>query len=549
MILGILGLVIPLLAMLVFTAWGMFIGLKRTRIRFVCVIVSFLTALILSFTVKNLHTSALMGVLGPMMESSEMEFLTFVWNSESLHEVVSVCGGSILAPWVFLATFVLLCTVSALVCGIAFLISAACNKGYEGEGDLEDEDAYDYDDDEDSFGVQMRRSPLPRVAIYAVVQVLLTTFVILTPVVSLLNVLPGLVKEAEDAGLVLRVTQDSPTTGENQILAAADTLNKTPLVVGYRALGGNAICRGYATFTVEGEQSDLSTELTAITEFCLDIYRLYRLEIQDYTETEIVLLREIDEDMHESVFLPVVSGELIYYITDAWLDEAGPRPALGMIKPTFNKDTNRMAAEPFEHILEAFHKDAYDIDALRDDFHTMECVVEILVTNGITDSMNKENTNLLVELLSDGDTVEQVMTEFDKNPSFAPLRGDLVKIGMRSLGSSLKVSTAEGEHFVQYTGDMADKLNQLNADTNLSEEERKEALTTTIRESYEQKAGKKLGVSDEMVALYTDVLFDEFGDRDDVTAEEMERFFETYAGLESSPTNVTSAANESENAA
>lgn len=545
MVIGILSLLIPLVGILAFSAWGIFIGLKRTRIRFVCVFSAFLVSLIVAFAVKNLQTAALIKFLDPFMRSSGEEYLHFILQNESLHDVVSVCGGALLAPWAFLLCFVLLSSVSCIVCNILFIIFSARSKNdayddydddeqqteFLGDGIFENDAFDDYEsDDTNAF---RKINALPRVLIYAVAQVLLTTFVMLTPVVSSLNLLPGLVNEVADGGLLARESSNANEISANQILDIVEMVDKSPLVVGYRTMGGNAMCNGLSSFELDGQKSDLDTELTALTEFVFDIKHLYLLQMQDYTEKEIVLLREIDEDMHISVFLPVVAGEFIYYITDAWLDEDGSGEFLGMKKPTFEKDTTSVAAEPFEHILEAFHNDAHDIEALRADFDTTERAMEILIRNDVIESMNSSQTNGLVEILSSGTTVQELIDEFDKNPSFAPLSDDIVKIGMRAMGSTLKIPANADVAYGEFTDELANKINELSLDPSLSQEEKTEMLNTSIREEYEKKAGKPLDLDDSVLNLYSNTLLKDFDGRTDVSQDEMDRYFESYSGVQS----------------
>ena len=533
-IVGILGLIAFLIAVVLAIVWGMFIGVKRTRIRFICVLVSFMVALIMAFAFKNIHTVVMMEHLGPMLANSGLEPLLFLWNSEPLHEVVSVCGGALIAPWVFMIVFVLLSVVSWLVCAVVFFIKSMYSKKipvFDEYGEVVEE--YGYEE------APRARRPFAQTVIYAVAQALLTVFVLLTPLVSTLNYLPDLVDEVAEAGILARESEDANALSANQLLSGMEGLNKTPLVVGYRLMGGNAICNGFARIEVDQQVSSLPVELKAITEFGLDMFRLYGLQIQDYTTNEIKLLREVDKDMNESVFLPVVSGEFIFHVTDAWLDENGPRPFLGMTKPVFDKNTTSMAAEPFDEILNAFHKDAYDVELLRDDFDTVERMMEILINNGVIDSMNENKTNLLVEILNDGPTVEQLAKECDKNPSFYPVKDDIIRIGMRSMGSSLKIPANAEQIYGQFTDDLASKVNSLNNDPNMTPEERKDALTASIRETYKDQSGKELNVTDEVIGLYADVLLEEFEGRQDITADEMNKFFEAYAGVESEDSPVT----------
>ena len=531
--LGVFTLLIPLVGILVAFAWGLFIGLKRTRIRFICVVISFLISLITAFAIKNVHTVELMEQIGSHMHNSGLEALQFMAGSENLHEAVSSCSGAFLAPAVFLVVFVLLNLLSWGICHLIFLFCAMVfKKRLHPDADEYDVEMFEeYEAHQREEHARFSKRNLPRIAIYAVVQVLLTVFVFMTPVVAYVDCVPGVVRVISDVGVLSKDQEDANAITAEKVNSVVDTVNKTPLVICYRVLGGNAFCNGMTSFEVDGQKSTLAVELTAIAEFSTDIYVLYGLEITDYSEEEIVLLREIDRDMHISVFLPVVAGELIYNITDAWLADE-PRVFLGMEKPTFTEDTTAMATEPFEHILEAFHKDAHDVEALRNDFDTMERVIEILVYNGVIESMKEENTNLLVSILTSGDTVGELVDEFGKNPSFVPLQKDITNIGMRAIGSSLRIPANADQTYGQFTDDVANVINDINT-AGMTEEEKRATLTTSIRETYEKEAGKELGVSDDVVGLYADVLLEEFGDKENVTPEEVKLFFDSYSGIQS----------------
>ncbi len=532
---GLIALLLPLAMLLVMFLWGMFIGLKRTRIRFICVAASFVASLFLALRVKNVESGAVLDVLTSKFGSSEL--LTTILAEEGLCDALLHFGGAVVAPWVFCALFVAFCAISAVVCGILFLILRIGRRpeSEDGEIDLSESGYIDlfggyglYGEFSlfGEFGQQaMQNGSFLRVAIYAVAQTLLTLFVFLTPVVSTVDFAPIVVDTVCEMDMLSSETQD-------KLLDTFDEIDKTPLVKAYRALGGNAICRKMSTFEVEGAEYYLNDEVGIIIDFVSNITKLTGKPIQEYTETEIEVLRAIDKDMHDSVFLPTVAGDLIYLVTDAWLDPSGSRAIFGMTKPTFDKDTTSMVAEPFEHILEAFHKDAHDLEALRADFDTLERTMEILINSGVIGSMNEAQTNQMVELLTQGDTIDLLLIEFDKNPSFEPLSDDITRIGMRAMGSTLKIPSVSGENYSQFTGELASKLNVMNGE-GLTAEEQKEQLTTTIRETYSQQAGKELEVSDEVVGLYADVLIKEFEGKEDVTDEDLQKFFDSYAGIQS----------------
>ena len=538
---GLIALLLPMVMLAVMFLWGLVIGLRRTRVRFICVAVSFVGSMLLALWVKNVESGAVLDFL--TSKAGGNAFLSALLGEEGLRDALLHCGGAIAAPWVFLGTFVLLCSVSAVICSILFFVFRMGKK----ESDIDEIDLCEsgYIDLFGGYGLYgeislfsefgeqaFKNGGVIRVAIYALVQTMLTIFVILTPVVSTIDFVPVVIDSATEIGLVQKEDGDKGIVTQDQLLETVDEINKTPLVKAYRVLGGDALCHSMETFAVEGDNYHLHDEFGVIADFVVNIMKLYGKQIQDYTEAEIEVLRAIDEDMHDSAFLPTVAGDLIYLVTDGWLDPTGSRAVFGMEKPNFDKDTTSMVAEPFDHILEAFHKDAHDLEKLRADFDTIERTMEILIHNGVVGSMNAENTNTMVELLTHGNTIELLLAEFDKNDSFEPLSDDITRIGMRAMGSTLKIPSGSGENYGQFTGDLASKLNVMNGE-GLTVEEQKAELTITIRESYAQQAGKELEMSDEVVGLYADVLIKEFEGKEDVTDEDLQKFFDSYAGIQS----------------
>ena len=534
-----LTIILPLVALLITFAWGLLIGLRRVRFRFLCVAASFVISLFATLMIKNFNPSMAINILG----ASNNDALSRILQEEGLSGALLQCGGAVAAPWLFLLVFTVLCVISGIICGILFFVLGFGRKrnfddgfdyhdsgyvdlvggyGMYGEIDVHGE----MDDDEDTSA--RRRSGFIRVAIYAAAQVLLTFFVILTPVVSTLNLIPNVIDSVDKIGLV------NGEEGKADLLNKTDELNQTLLVKSYRAMGGDAICDMMATFKVADQKYTLHDEIGVLVDFGLNVSKLKGKQIQDYTEAEIEVLRAIDDDMRQSVFLPTVSGDLIYLVTDSWLDESGTSSALVLAKPSFDKDTTSMFADPFYHLVEAFHKDAHNVEALRADFTTLEHTMEILIRSGVIASMNEDQTNSLVELLCKGDTIDQLLVEFDKNPSFAPLTGDITKIGMRAMGSTLKIpaGATENENYEQFTGDLASKLNDMNSQ-GLTAEEQKAQLTVTIRETYSEQMGENLELSDEVVGLYADVLVKEFEGKEEITSEDMQKFFDSYSGVQS----------------
>ena len=73
-------------------------------------------------------------------------------------------------------------------------------------------------------------------------------------------------------GVALKKNDDPTDELRSRVKTAAEV---------YRKLGGEKMCTSLSNFVVEGRPSNLNLELHSISEFVLDIYRLYQLEIQE----------------------------------------------------------------------------------------------------------------------------------------------------------------------------------------------------------------------------------------------------------------------------
>lgn len=516
---GFLSLLIPALALMVAIAWGFLIGLGRTRVRFICTVASFVIALIAAFCVKGVQYDQLAATLNSMLSGQSgiaAEIWAFVQSSQPLQQAILATGGAILAPIVFLAVFLVLAIASWIVCGIVFLVLTLLSRK------------------------KVSRAPI-RIIVYAAAQVLITVFVLVTPISVYLGCASGLVDSAADMGLLKENVQSSGEISVAEAKEAVDTANKTPLVATYRALGGKAFCNGLTSIKVGEQKSNLSVELEAIGSFASNIVKLTGSNIKEYGAEESQAIKGMTDCFGESLLLPTIAGEVIYGATDAWLDESGEGKFLGIAKPTFKDSTTAMFAEPFDHILEAFHADAKKTEALRADFTTLGNLVGILAQDGVFASMGDASTDALVSKLSSGTTIKSLVVELGKNASFKILISDLTNIGMRAIGSSLNIPENAEEIYAQFTGDIAEAMNTLLASEKTNEEKKTE-LISEIKTAFAE-SGNDLELEDEVIGLYADTLLTDFANYETVTADDVAEFFQVFAEVnESSIPDVAESA-------
>ena len=505
---GFLSLLVPAMLILVAVAWGMVIGLGRTRARFICVAICFVIAICVAFSVQNvsfadvklaIDTYAAGGMEG---DETVAELMTFLQNSEPLQQALVSCAGAIVAPLMFFVTFLSLSIITWLVGLVIFVLTLFIRRKDKKRGFI-------------------------RVAVYAALQVMLTVFVIMTPVVAYIDCVPAVIDAAVQMGAIESDVTDANSIGAEQILAVVESADSSPLVVTYRALGGNAMCNSLTSIKVGENKTTLKAELGGIAGFLANIMKLTEKEMTEFGDAETNAIRNLSDCFGDSLLLPTVAGEVIYGATDAWLSEDGDNAFLGLEKPKFEDSTTEMFAEAFTHILEAFHGDARNVDALCADFDTLAEIVGILVRDGVFAGMGETSTNSLINTLSSGNTVKDLIRELGNNPSFKILISDITNIGMRAIGSSLKIPENAEAIYQQFTDDIAEAMNLL-MDGSKTDAEKQAELTTAIKNAFAE-SGNELDLEDEVVGLYAQTLLEDFADYETITADDVAEFFQVFA--------------------
>lgn len=506
---GFLSLLIPVIMLLIVFAWGILLGLRRVRVRFICVAVSFILALIAAYTVKGVQYADLAAYLDGAMQSASgvgADVWSFVQASETIQQVITASSGAIIAPIAFFAVFIALCTVSGIVSYLVFLIVGIIRLVLK-RG-------------------RRKRKPI-RILLYSVAQVVLTVIVVVTPVACFLDCLPPLL----DA---VATIEEKSENSENAELADLETVqnavqdaNKAPLIVVYRALGGRGLCSGLTSFEVDGQKTVLSKEVGSIANFAAQLYTLTDSDLEEYGAEESETIRKLNTYFGDSKLLSAVAGELIYGATDAWLDESGEGSFLGLAKPTMEGASATVFADSFDHLLIAFHGDARNTDALCADFSTVANIIEILANGGVFATFSDSDTDEMVQTLTSGNTVQLLVDELNKNSSLSILVDDIKAIGMRALGTSLQISDENKETFYQFTDEIAEVLNGVLADDKTVEEQKTE-IAGSIREAYEKNTGEELPLDDSVIGLYAEVLLNDLAEYDTVTADDVANLFEAY---------------------
>lgn len=502
-LIGILISLVPLLFIGLAIGWGFVIGVRNTRIRIVGVAVSIVAAIITVIYVKHAHSADILALIKPLLANNAeiAEIIAYLQEATNIIKDVSSLAIALVAPIVFAVSFVVYALITWVIGWIVSLIitlvKGGSDKGAKRPGEI---------------------------ITYATAQVLVTFFILMIPVVAYINVFSAALDTCESFDLLA----ENP-----EVVEVFESVENAPITKISGFLGGKAISKSLMTFSVDGERTDVISESAAIASFADNVSVLTRSKLKDYGEKESTAIKNIVSDYNESVILPAIVSEVIYTVTDEWLDEAG-EGVLGLKKPEFKDSATAMFKDAFNHILEALNADAHDREALRADLDTVANVFGILATDGVFAEMGANDTTALVNTLSSGDTVKKLAGEFGKNPSFKILIGDITNIGMRAIGTTLKIPESSDAVYQKFNDDIALGLNNINQGE-YSQEEKKSELISAIRAAFAE-SGNSLDLDDSVLALYAEALLEDFADYENVKSTDVSEFFSVFALVSESHT-------------
>lgn len=493
-----LSVILPLAVLLLAIGWGFLIGMRRTRARFFVVLLCLVLAIVATVSVRSLSYEDVSTWIASYVANSNSEALRDLWtmveNSEALQDIALSGGGAVLAPIVFFITFFMLSAITWVICYIIFII-AAIVRAASGKG--------------------RRRARPIRTVVYATLQWVITMFVLVTPIACYTASLPEMVEVAADMGVFedLNVSAD-------EIRASAQEVTDDPLLKVYNTLGGKQVVASMTSFEVNGEETTVPREMTALAKFASNLLTLANHEIQDYGAAEAKAIGNLTESFEDSVMLPSLAGEIIYYTTDAWEQNES---FMGVEKPELGEGkTTQLFTEAFDHILDAFQGDARKSDNLREDFATLSELVSIMANDGIFRTLRSGDMDQMIRQLSSGTTLADMVEVLHGNSRFSILVTDLTNIGMRVIAEALNLPENSEELYENFKTEIADAVNEVKA-SGKTAEELAEDLKTALDNS-----GVEFDTDPTVLELYATALLEDYQDVETVTPEDIGEFFKVF---------------------
>lgn len=492
----VLSIVLPLAILALAIGWGFFLGMRRTRARFFVVLGCLAFAIVMTVCTKSITYADLAAQITPAIGHSGSETLRDAWDmvqdSPAMQDILVSGGMALAAPLIFTASFVAASVVTWIICYIIFIIAAIVRA---------------------ASGKRRRRLRPVRTVLYATLQWVITLFVLLTPIACYISGLPEAVEIVADAGLLEKANVSRETADR-----AVDGMTKAPLLKAYNAVGGKKVTEAMTSFRVNGQKTTIGHEMTALTRFGVDLYRLTECELKNYGKGEADIIRNVGESFEDSAMLSSIGGEFIYFATDAWKN--GDK-FIGTGKPDLTQDrTTGMFADTFDHILDVLNADARNPGHLGEDFSTLAGLVEIMARDGVFGTMRQDGTDDLVNLLSNGSTVADMVKVLQANERFSVVVTDLTSVGMRFIAESLQLPENGAEIYQNFTVEIADAMNRIKAEGMTAEE-----LTAELRTALDN-TDVEFTTADSVLELYANALLEETADKETVTADDIAGFFE-----------------------
>lgn len=420
----------------------------RTKLRLLTVLLSAVGAFVLTLLLKSNLAMAVDGMLLPTLESYYPEATATLREIMSFSPTLTVllenCACSMLAPLLFLLIFLALSIVTWVVYFVITLLFALPLH-------------------------KAKRRPIGA-AFCGLLQGVIILVVWLIPVTCYLEMAPIALDEVAKADVLSPEQSQAILNREDKVSAIIDELNSAPVISYARTFGGGYTYRLLTNVQVsEGNTIDLISEVDSLTHFGCDVYLISRnTNITGYGPEQANLILDTAVSFGESELLPTVAGEVIFTITDKWVNGEA---FWGMSMPSLGEVMNPF----FIDLITLLHDDAHSNDNLREDVTTTAKVLAILAQNHTFQYLS--DTTALLKNLGEGNALRDLIVTLGENSRMSVLVHDITDIGMRAVAMALKVPGSTQEIYDGFINNTTEFLNTLET---VEEEEKVSAITEKL---------------------------------------------------------------------
>ena len=476
---------------------GFLRGLGKARIRGIAVLVSAVAAVLVTVLTRGsvVSDSLIQDTVIPWLQAMEQsEIADMLGMSPTLNATLLNTAYSLIAPILCVAFFLIFSFLTWLAYAIVTLILG---------GTLREQN-------------ENSKYPRTRAIVWGLIQGFVIVAIWLIPVSTYLSIAPPAAEAVINSGVLGEDEAPVQEILDSEILP----MNKNALLVTYRALGGNGLSSAMTNFKINDTKVRLDDEIDSIADFACNIIKLTEKKIEEYGATESAVIMSIADSFEDSVLLPTIAGEVIYNVTDAWLND---KSFMGLSKPELG-EMEELFTPFLETLLTVLKNDARNTAALQADFRTVAELISTLSTHGVFSNLS--NTEGLMESLSSQGIINSMITALGSNQSMKILIPEITNMGVRAIATTLGIPSDVQAVYGSFLDEVATSLNNVKR---MDESLRVGALSAKLTNAFDN-AG--IPIDKEIIDCYSVSMVEDLingTDKNQLTADDIQAFFTVYA--------------------
>ena len=481
-IVSLVPLVVMLLFMLVSGIVGLIRGLKKTVCSLMVVGVSIIIALITSLILCNPNSGALVNALDkvtePLFESMGLGSLADVEAFSTVsHYYVSMLAG----PFVFMVLFIVIRFVLGIVMKFFVKKIPIMNNIPKVAKRL------------GGLGAGMAMG-------------FIVIMIIMMPILGTLDVMSTAVTEL--------TSSVSDSAGSNDATDILDGMTNKGAGKAMRVLGGDLLYNATSNKRYEGQKVTLKSEIAGMSHLLSSITSLGG-DFSNFNDAENNAFSKIADAVDDSPLISLLTAECISTAADKWRngEEFMGVSSLGGDEPLIQPLMNA--------VLDVFR--TTEGQYLPEDLRSLGAALSVLGRYGLLDDAG--DMEAMLDTLNDSPILSEMSAALHSNPRMAQVEKEVSSLGMRAFANVVGIPQVGDENYEEYKQMTKSIAESLNNASGMSKEEKREMVKDELVAAAEDY---DVDLEGEVADQITENFIEEFGDRDDVTDEEIEEFINSY---------------------
>lgn len=478
-------------------------GSSKSFISFLSVVFSLAIGSILS---SRVFAPLLSNVIITLFRQTEF-FEALFESINRLNMIVGAVVTMALSPIIFVLVFFVLRFICNVILSIVYKKTFGRSKT---EGSVSENDTW-YKRNNKQIG-----------AVVGGVTGFLVVLILFSPIIGTLKAVDAVLSlgpesvdsvSSEQQEYAYEASKEESSEGERVIGVISDYANDFAGTVMYYC-GGKAVYDMSARTEIDGHTVVLNREIKSISGVAQEVIEVAPLltDIGSFGSENLKNLENIFDKVDDSYFLSLVSSSVISSASGNW---AIGEDFLGLSRPNFNNSISDFTDSIFSVLATTTP------ETVGEDLATIIRVCGIIMDSGILKANGDYDG--MMEVLEDGNFLNELISELEKNPRTEPLIDSLHLIAMNSLMNTIKF---DGYDVNEYNGLMEDITEQFNRMNGQTHGKKVETLANYTVE-YLQDYGVDVPV--EVAKVIADAMVTNIPNSDGyITTEQMQEFFEQY---------------------